>query len=260
MYDTHSSKTYERRIIMHMRATAIPTALLETGRGVIRPQDARDVYVNPGAELKRLAERGALLRLARGYYAIVPEQYRSSSWRPPLEAAALGVGIADYGIAGAILMGLSAARIHGAVPRAIGRAWVGVEAKRPDRHLSIGSVDFVYRDVDRLDALLVQAELGPGLITSPTQTALDLADHPGDWGGGTTAASDAIRSLLAQVDWDLVRRLAGDRRRRPAYTRLLWLGSTAMSRPGAPLGRGQVRSLGLRHPEGLDPGDFGIEP
>lgn len=243
-----------------MRPTAIPTELLETGRGVIRPRDAASVYGNPAAELKRLEKRGALFRLGRGYYAVVPEGFRRSAWRPGLEAAALGIGVADYGIDGAVLMGLSAARLHGAVPRAIGRAWVAVDAKRPTKSLAMGSVAFVFRGTNELDAVRMQTELGSGLVTSPTQTALDLADRPDDWAGSPAHASEAIWSLLPRIDWNRARRLAEDQRRRPAFVRLRWLGSSADSTPTGRLGRGVVPSLGLRHPERLDPQPFGVQP
>ena len=83
-------------------------------RGVIRPRDASGLYAQPRAEFLRLEQIGVLLKAVHGYYALVPEVSRGTGWRPEIEALALGIGQADYGINGAVLMHLSAARVQGA--------------------------------------------------------------------------------------------------------------------------------------------------
>lgn len=101
-------------------------------------------------------------------------------WMPDLETAAAGVATAVWGDAVPILMGLSAARIHGALPRALGEAMVAV----PSIHGPISLTDrnatirFITRNVEALDAIRVGTELGPALATTPAQTALDLARDP----------------------------------------------------------------------------------
>src|SRR5262245_12839793 len=120
--------------LMAQRATGLPPALARHPVGVLRPSDAGDVYAQPRPELRRLADAGLLLPLRPGYYARVP-QHRTGDreWRPDLHAAALGIAQADYGIDGAALMHLSAARVLGVIPRELAVAVVAVPTQRPDR-------------------------------------------------------------------------------------------------------------------------------
>src|SRR6059058_1687806 len=97
---------------VHRRLAALPLRTL-------RPQKAAAVYAQPRVEVRRLERRGALHRLAHGYYVVVPQEHAGTDWMPALEAAAAGIATADFGPGNAILMGISAARIHGAIPRAI---------------------------------------------------------------------------------------------------------------------------------------------
>ena len=59
--------------------------------------------------------------------------------RARLEAVAYGICAADYGADAVVLMGLSAARLHGAVPRALAVAVVAVGKNRPN--LTLGDRD-----------------------------------------------------------------------------------------------------------------------
>ncbi|WP_230598307.1 MULTISPECIES: type IV toxin-antitoxin system AbiEi family antitoxin [Nocardiaceae] len=78
-------------------------------------------------------------------------------------------------------MGVSAARLHGAIPRALATAVVAV----PTRHDPIRLADreavirFVVRDMARLDAERIDTELGAVLVTTAKQTVFDLAMCPG---------------------------------------------------------------------------------
>ena len=96
----------------------------------MRPQDAAGLYANARADFRRMEITGALRRIAAGYYVVTPPDHISdSSWRPSIEDLALGVAVADYGD-DAALMGLSAARYHGAVPRAYAKAWIVTNVSR----------------------------------------------------------------------------------------------------------------------------------
>ncbi len=165
----------------HARHGALlPPELARNHLGVIRPQDASEVYRHPRPELARLAERGMLHRAANGYYVVVPRADVGGSWLPELEPLAAGVAASIYGGDGAILMGVSAARVLGAVPRALATAIVAV----PRQHRPITLTDrpaqivFVRRNPDVLDAELVETSLGSTLATTPEQTVLDLAHRP----------------------------------------------------------------------------------
>lgn len=117
-------------------------------------------------------------------------------------------------------MSVSAARVHGAIPRALATAIVA----SPRQHDPIPLLDrsarviFVKRNTNRLDVQPVSTELGPALVTSIEQTVLDLARRP-PLGVADNQIDDAIRSLLPQCDDQVLTELAADQRIRSALNR-----------------------------------------
>jgi len=208
---------------MTSRATGkLPAVLLRRPMRVVGPQDATDLYSFPRPEFARLAKTGTLHRLAPGYYAVVPDDQTDRDWRPELEAAALGVAAADQGADAVALMGLSAARVHGAIPRALGVAVVAAAGHRRTLRLTDrdATVVFVRRDVTKLDCEQRQNELGRGLVTTVEQTLLDLAARP-SLGGLTDEAEAAVQALIPRADREFLRDLATVQRRRATLDRLL---------------------------------------
>lgn len=199
----------------------VPPTLLRRGR-VLRPADAADVYSNPRAEFARLERSGALHRLAPGLFAAVPDDAVGRTWLPPLGLTALAIAGTGGHAGRAALMGISAARIHTAVPRALGVAVVAVERHR--RTLTLTDRDaeilFVRRELSSLDIQRHRSELGQGWVTTLEQTLLDLIARP-DLGRVPDAAHDAIASLFPRADIDLLRRLAAAQRRRRALAEAL---------------------------------------
>lgn len=200
--------------------TAVPRELAASPLRTLRPRDAEGVYAQPRGEMRRLERRGVLHRLAHGYYVVVPQDQTGTGWMPTLEAAAAGIATADFGPANAILMGVSAARLHGAIPRAIGTAVVAVPAQRAAIELAdrAATVRFVRRDTARLDAERMSTELGPTLATTPEQTILDLARRP-DLGGAEDQVRDAVRILIARTDDNQLEQLAMAQRARASLRR-----------------------------------------
>jgi predicted transcriptional regulator of viral defense system len=208
------------------RASGLPPQLARRPFGVLRPADASAVYAHPPQEFARLADRGLLHKVATGYYAVVPPQSTDRDWLPSLEAVAYGIAAADYGPGAAVLMGLSAARLHGAVPRALTVSVVAVEKNR--RNLALldrsASVVFVRRDTSRLDAERLGTDLGGALVTTLEQTLLDLAHRP-DVGAVPDEAQAAARALWPRADAAVLERLAGEQRLRAALRRArTWTG------------------------------------
>lgn len=204
------------------RTTArVPPVLLRGSSRVLRPRDAATVYAHPRPEFARLARAGALHQLATGYYAVVPDDQLDRGWTPELEAAALGIAAADEGIDSVALMGLSAARIHGAVPRALAVAVVAATRHRPTLHVADreATVLFVRRRVAALDVQRHTSELGQGWVTTIEQTVLDLAARP-DLGGLPDQARTAAHALLARCDRQLLDELAVGQRRQASLARL----------------------------------------
>ncbi len=203
---------------MPRRAAGVPTALARRANHVLRPRDVVDVYAHPRAELARLTENGVTRRLATGYYVMAPlNRLGDKVWRPELEAAALGIAIADYGTDAVALTGVSAARHHGAVPRAVGAATVAVPKQRPTLRTEIGEIGFAKRDVARLDVERVETELVTGWVTTVEQTLLDIAAHPDRWQHLGDLAETMV-ALGRRADLALVAKLA-EQQHQPAALR-----------------------------------------
>jgi predicted transcriptional regulator of viral defense system len=179
----------------------------------VRPVDARDVYAQPRQQLARLTASGEVLHVANGYYTVVPLEQRGTGWKPTLEAVAAGIAVATYGLDDAVLMGISAARLHGAIPRALATAVVAIPRQRPAVRLTDRDavVVFVKRRVDQLDAERMPTELGPALVTTVEQTTLDLAHRP-ELGNDPADVPAAIHALLARADQELLDQLAAEQR------------------------------------------------
>lgn len=202
-----------------MAAIGLPPELSRRRNAVLRPRDAAGVYAHPRPELARLARRGALRHLATGYYVIAPQRrIGDARWRPDLHAVGMGIAVADYGVDAVALMGTSAARHHGALPRAIAVAVVAAPRQRPALRLDIGQIIFVKRRLEELDTERIDTELVSGWVTTIEQTLLDLADRPTLGGMTLQSTHEAVRALAVRADWDKVTQLA-HRQRKPRALR-----------------------------------------
>lgn len=243
-----------------MAAPQIPSVLVSRPVRVVRPRDLNELYVNPSAELARLEDQGAVQRFATGYYTLVPaESVGNSRWRPTIEALALGVAVADYGVDRVALMGPSAARLHGALPRALALGSVAIPKQRPPLATRWGQIGFHTRDVARLDLERVDTDLVAGYQTTVEQTILDLSRWAGTWEVSIDMISEAITALGGRADWSLTRDLAVKQGERAAYMRALWVASPVV--PDAPMLRlrGPIKSRGLRPSGPVVTGRFQIE-
>jgi predicted transcriptional regulator of viral defense system len=196
------------------RGTPLPTGLAQAPMKTIRPVDAARHYAHPRPQLARLTERGLLHRLADGYYVVVPQDMVGRSWKPGLETAAGGIASAIYGPHNIVVMGVSAARLHGATPRALATATVAVPAQHRPIALSdrTAVVRFVKRNTQGIDAERYGTELGPTLVTTPEQTILDLAHRP-TLGDTEIDIPAAVAALYERSDKDRLQALATKQRR-----------------------------------------------
>lgn len=163
---------------------------------------------------------GVLHRLAHGIYCAVPPESDPATWRPTLEAAAAAIATALFGDRVPVLTGLSAARVHHALPRAIGTGYVAVPSQRRRLRLADrdGEVRFLMRQVAALDAGLVSTDLGPALATTPEQTVLDLARS--DPRAEDLDAQQAIGALWPECDRQILAEIAGRQRMRATLDRV----------------------------------------
>lgn len=179
----------------------LPGAITRVPLRTFRPQDLAEVYSQPSVQLHRLIRDPRVRKAAYGLYYTVPDD-QDPTWTPTLEAVAAGVATALFGERVPVLMHLTAARLLGALPRAIGQAFVAVPRQRAPLDLAdraAARITFVARDVDGLDAVLHPTDLGPALITTPEQTVLDLTKRP-QLGGMPDECRAAIRVLLPRCD------------------------------------------------------------
>jgi len=186
----------------------------------VRAADLADVYAHPGPALSALARRGVVHRLAQGIYCAVPPEHVGGAWRPTIEAATAAVATVLYGDRVPVLTGLTAARVHRALPRAIGVGYVAVPTQRRPLRLADreAEIRFVMRAVAELDAVAAATDLGLALVTTPEQTVLDLARA--DPRGEDLAAEEAIDALWPECDRQVLQDIAARQRMRATYARL----------------------------------------
>ncbi len=204
-----------------VRAVGMPPELARAEMSTVTPAAALAVYAHPRPQLARLTEAGLLHRVAHGYFVVVPQARIGRTWMPELEHAAAGIGVADFGRTGCVVVGLSAARVLRAVPRALAVASVAVPRRRHlvrliDRE---ANVRFLPADVDLIRATMTRTELGECLVATPEQTVLDLAHRP-QAGGDPRQVEDAIRTLLRVCEPAELHAIAAQQRRRAALDRL----------------------------------------
>lgn len=199
----------------------LPVAITRAPLRTFRPKDLAETYTQPNVQLHRLTRQNRVKKAAHGLYYAVPDD-QDPTWAPTLEAVAAGVATAIFGERVPVLMHLTAARLLGALPRAIGQAFVAA----PRQHMPLQVADrpgatifFVAREVDALDATLVRTDLGPALVTTPEQTVLDLTKRPrlGEMPEETQAA---VRLLLPRCDGGRLEELAREQRMMRTLNRL----------------------------------------
>lgn len=187
---------------------------------VVRPGDFP--AKNAATQLQRHAADGSLLRLAHGYYALVPEASRGpgTGWIPPIEAAALGLSVAHYGTDEVALIGPSAARMHGCYPRALAVAVVAVPGQRPLKNTVVGQIKFVPRDIAGMDVVRVDTELAAGWMTSVEQTLLDLSVNWPRWPVTETARLEMMELLGGRASAEILLEVAKENRGMAALERV----------------------------------------
>ena len=197
----------DTELIQHIARMPLRTA---------RWQDVDDIEVNAARKLKQLSEAGAVTRIANGVYTVPPNGADGRRWKAPLEAAALALATVRFGERQAVLMGPSAARHWGAIPRALGEAQVAVKGatSRPAKLLDGAIVTFVVRDLSRLDVAVERTALGDALITTPAQTLYDLLARARRY-GSSEATQEGVANLVHRVTQDEIAAIA-DRHQRVA--------------------------------------------
>jgi hypothetical protein len=204
------------------RQGGLPAPITRAVLRTVRPKDLAGYYSQPRPELARLERQGLVRQLAPGFYMAPPDD-AADGWTPTIEAAGLAIATAVFGARIPILDGVSAARVLGLLPRAVGIATVAVPRQhRPIDLSGGGTIRFVKRSVQDLDARLTPIDrIGRGLIATEEQILVDLARRGGD---GLLAQQDlreVSRDLLDRVDLSEVRALAARQRGTAPLQRLV---------------------------------------
>jgi predicted transcriptional regulator of viral defense system len=161
----------------------------ETGRSFIAAQSA----------LRRLRQQGRLASPRRGFYVIVPPEYRAAGSPPAswfIDDVMRQMGQPYYvGI-------LSAAALHGAAHQQPQVFQVVTDA--PTRAMCAGRVSirfFMCGNVERMPATARQTETGQMRIATPETTAFDLVRYP-EAAGHLSNAATVLSELRERIDPD----------------------------------------------------------
>lgn len=164
-------------------------AMSETGRSFIATQTA----------LRRLKERGRVVSPRRGFYVVVPPEYRATEAPPAswfIDDLMRFVGQPYYvGL-------LSAAALHGAAHQQ--PMVFQVVTDRPTRIARAGGVSLHFVKsgvVERVRVIDVQTETGSMRVASPETTALDLVRYPAAAGHLSNVATVLVE-LCERIEAD----------------------------------------------------------
>lgn len=181
-----------------LRARDYVIGLAASGRYQFSSDEAQKALgVSPAAAklaLLRLAKQGLIASPARGFYVIVPPEYRSLKSLPAdqfVPALMQRLGLPYY--AGL----LSAAQYHGAAHHRPQQFQVMLATSR--RQIVSGTVRIAFIVRKNIDAVPVQSfntPRGTILVSTPEATAVDLVGYPGHIGGLDQAAT--VLSELAE--------------------------------------------------------------
>jgi predicted transcriptional regulator of viral defense system len=177
----------------------LPDALLAEG---VSSFDAAEAARRTGlardrvhGALKRLADAGEIFSPARGFYVIIPAQYRSWGAVPAAWFVDSMMAHLDRGYYVGLL---SAAELLGAAHQRPQVFQVVVDKYLPDRSFGRVRMQFVVnKRVSSLATTSVNAPTGTMRVSTPEVTALDLVSRPLDSGG-----LDNVATVLFELHED----------------------------------------------------------
>jgi predicted transcriptional regulator of viral defense system len=217
-----------------LQAAGRYTFLTEEARAALRVSE-----IALANAARRLKERGRIVSPRRGFYVIVPAEYRTAGAPPPswfIDDLMRYLGQPYY------VALLSAAALHGASHQ---QAMVfQVMTDRPTRPAEVGRTRVEFHMsalVAGAPAANVQTETGYMLVSTPEMTAFDLVGHPESCGGWSNVAT-LLAELAERLDPEALYDVA-TASRAPGVQRLGYL----LDQAGYPrLADPLLRALGAR--------------
>ncbi len=185
----------------HLRAREFVADLAAAGRYDFVSHEARSALgVSPDAAklaLNRLAKRGLIASPARGFYVIVPPEYRSLGCLPAdqfIPTLMQRLGLSYY--AGL----LSAAQYHGAAHYRPQEFQVFLAKSRRPIHRGRVRVAFVVRSrVAEVPVQALNTPRGTVLVSTPEATAVDLVGYQ-HRAGGLDQVTAVLFELVEKID------------------------------------------------------------
>lgn len=198
----------EKRYFMYMKSTSNPLRargylenLVAAGRYHFDAAEARDALdvsaAAASSALHRLAKQGLIASPARGFYVIVPPEYRSLGCLPAEQFIPALMEREGRGYYAGLL---TAAQYHGAAHQRPQAFQVFVDRRRRD--LTCGRVRVTFMLSSRLEDVPVQTfntPRGTLLVSTPEATAIDLIGYC-EQAGGLDQVATVLSELADRLD------------------------------------------------------------
>ena len=185
----------------HITAKALITQLASKGHYSFTSEEARAALkVSPDAcklALNRLAKQGQIASPARGFYVIIPPEYRSLGCLP---ADQFIPDLIKYKGLNYYAGLLTAAQYYGAAHQRPQEFQVFLARNR--RPIRCGKVRIKFVARKKIDEVLVRSfntERGELRVSTPEATALDLAGYP-EHVGGLDQVATILSELASEID------------------------------------------------------------
>ena len=168
-----------------MRITAYINSLLASGRYTFSGQEAIEALnvlpIAARSSLRRLREKGVIARLMRGFYLILPPEYRKVGCMPP----EYFINDLMQHLSQTYYVGLlSAAQFHGAAHQQPQQFQVLVSKARSAINCGQARIVFVAREnVDQMPTQNFNTNYGVVRVSTPETTVMDLVTYPRHCGG-----------------------------------------------------------------------------
>jgi predicted transcriptional regulator of viral defense system len=205
-----------------MKVRELPDALLGEGRHTVSSQELLELTGLSGSALRsglhRLREDGSMVSPARGFYAVVPPQYRA--WGAPPAEWFIDEMMGHLGRRYYVAL-LTAAGLHGGEHQAVQSFQVMVGKGVAD--LELGRERIRFYTSEHVGSVPVERRNGPSgylCVATRETTAVDLVERPRRGGGLSNVATVLIE--LGALEGAVVGSIAAARGKATAR-RLGWL-------------------------------------
>ena len=175
--------------------------LASKGRYSFTSEEAREALkVSPAASklaLNRLARQGQIASPARGFYVIVPPEYRSLGCLPAEQFIPDLMKTKDLNYYAGLL---TAAQYYGAAHQRPQEFQVFVQKNRRQIHCGKVRVKFIARkNIDDVPIRKFNTSRGKLSVSTPEGTAIDLAGYP-EHAGGLENVATVLSELANEID------------------------------------------------------------